>query len=139
MNPRRNVSLVALALVAPALVGVAAAHADGLVAPINASRSSNHLAPLAAAGDLASLAQSHSAEMARTGKLAHSSNLPAKVSNWTALGENVGEGGSYDAVERAFMGSSVHRANILNGCFKHVAIGATRVDGVLWVTVFFYG
>jgi len=48
-------------------------------------------------------------------------------------------GGTIVDVEKAFMASPEHRANILNSCFKHVAIGATRVDGVLWVTVFFYG
>jgi hypothetical protein len=27
----------------------------------------------------------------------------------------------------------------LNGTFRHVAIGAVRKDGMLWVTVFFWG
>ena len=37
------------------------------------------------------------------------------------------------------MHSPVHRANILNRGFTHVAVGAIHRDGVLWVTVFFYG
>jgi len=42
-------------------------------------------------------------------------------------------------IESAFMASLPHRQNILNKTFRHVAIGAVRVDGVLWVTVFFWG
>jgi uncharacterized protein YkwD len=41
-------------------------------------------------------------------------------------------------MEAAFMASAPHRANILHSTFHHVAIGAVRVDGALWVTVFFY-
>jgi uncharacterized protein YkwD len=41
-------------------------------------------------------------------------------------------------MEAAFMASAPHRANILHRTFRHVAIGAVRVDGALWVTVFFY-
>jgi uncharacterized protein YkwD len=37
------------------------------------------------------------------------------------------------------MASSGHRANVLNRSFQRVAIGAVRVHGMLWVTVFFYG
>jgi uncharacterized protein YkwD len=38
------------------------------------------------------------------------------------------------------MQSPDHRSNILNTCFRHVAIGTVRDDaGALWVTVFFYG
>jgi uncharacterized protein YkwD len=44
-----------------------------------------------------------------------------------------------DSVQDAFMDSPPHRTNVLNRAFRNVAIGAARVDGVLWVTVFFYG
>ena len=42
-------------------------------------------------------------------------------------------------MQQAFMDSPPHRGNILNREFRQVAIGTVRVDGTLWVTVFFYG
>ncbi len=47
--------------------------------------------------------------------------------------------GASTVIQRAFMASPPHRGNILNRSFRQVAIGAVRVDGMLWVTVFFYG
>jgi len=41
--------------------------------------------------------------------------------------------------EAAFMGSALHRRNILNREFEHVAIGVVESDGNFWVTVIFYG
>src|SRR5262245_61275152 len=89
------------------------------------------------------IALHHSRWMARNNKLVHTSN-PAgaylKGKSWHCWGENIAvSGGTIADVEKAFMQSPDHRANILNSCFKHVAIGATRVDGAVWVTVFFYG
>jgi uncharacterized protein YkwD len=81
--------------------------------------------------------------MARAGELYHTSD-PAHFYlhgiHWSTWGENVGyTAGSVDDMQQAFMDSPPHKANILNGAFRHVAIGAVRVDGYLWVTVFFYG
>ncbi len=62
------------------------------------------------------------------------------VAPWT-WGENIAlSSGSIRDIEKAFMHSPEHRANILDPCFKHVAIGVVRDDnGTAWVTVFFYG
>ncbi|HEX3301009.1 MAG TPA: CAP domain-containing protein [Actinomycetota bacterium] len=92
---------------------------------------------------MSKVALEHSRWMANTGKLEHTSNPAAaylKGMPWHCWGENIAvSGGTVADVEKAFMASPEHRANILNSCFKHVAIGATRVNGALWVTVFFYG
>ena len=92
---------------------------------------------------MSKVAAQHSDWMARTGHLRHTTDPAAaylKGMSWHCWGENIAvSGGTIADVEKAFMASPEHRANILNSCFKHVAIGATRVDGVLWVTVFFYG
>jgi uncharacterized protein YkwD len=92
---------------------------------------------------MSQVALQHSEWMARTGHLRHTTDPAAaylKGMSWHCWGENIAvSGGSAADVEKAFMASPEHRANILNSCFRHVAIGATRVDGVLWVTVFFYG
>jgi uncharacterized protein YkwD len=91
---------------------------------------------------MSDLARKHSRKMARAGKLFHTSQ-PAtyylKGKRWSWWGENVGvTSGTVRDVHKAFMKSSGHRANVLNRSFRRVAIGAVRVDGVLWVTVFFY-
>jgi uncharacterized protein YkwD len=92
---------------------------------------------------LSDLARKHSLAMARRGSLFHTKDPASyylKGISWRTWGENVGfTGGSVRELQRTFMASPLHRANVLNRDFRRVAIGAVRVDGVLWVTVFFYG
>jgi uncharacterized protein YkwD len=81
--------------------------------------------------------------MAREGDLFHTQN-PASYylegMSWSTWGENVGvTSGTVRDVHKAFMASPSHRSNVLGRGFRHIAIGAVRVDGTLWVTVFFYG
>ncbi len=92
---------------------------------------------------MSEIARKHSLKMARENSLFHTSD-PSRVYldgiRWHYWGENVGvTGGTIADLEGAFMASDAHRHNILNRTFQHVAIGAVRVDGALWVTVFFYG
>lgn len=93
--------------------------------------------------ELSKIARQHSLKMAREQSLFHTvnpSSVYLKGVSWHYWGENVGvTAGSVADLESAFMASVPHRQNILNKTFRHVAIGAVRVDGVLWVTVFFYG
>jgi uncharacterized protein YkwD len=92
------------------------------------------------------LARRHSIAMANRGAIFHTSTSVINNSylegiNWSTWGENVGvTGGSISDLQRAFMRSPGHRANILNQRFRRVAVGTYRDDnGYLWVTVFFYG
>jgi uncharacterized protein YkwD len=92
---------------------------------------------------LSDLARRHSIRMARRGVLFHTPD-PASYYlrgvRWSTWGENVGyTTGTVGRLQRLFMRSPSHRSNILNGRFQHTAIGTVRRDGVLWVTVFFYG
>ena len=108
----------------------------------NASRYHHSLHRVWINRDMSDLARKHSLAMANSNTLFHTSD-PArfylKGINWHYWGENVGvTGGTVRDMESAFMASAPHRANILHSTFRHVAIGAVRVDGVLWVTVFFY-
>jgi uncharacterized protein YkwD len=87
-------------------------------------------------------ATKHSRAMARRGYLFHTRNVGVylKGVTWHVWGENVGvTTGSVAHLESMFMQSPDHRANILNPGFSHVAVGAIRSGGKLWVTVFFYG
>jgi uncharacterized protein YkwD len=108
----------------------------------NTSRSNHALHKVWINRDMSALARKHSLAMANRDSLFHT-NDPAsyylKGTNWHYWGENVGvTGGTVGDLEAAFMASTPHRANILHSSFRHVAIGAVRVDGALWVTVFFY-
>ena len=80
--------------------------------------------------------------MARCGELFHTIAVDVylRAINWHSWGENVGyTPWGVASVQQAFMDSPSHRAHILSRAFQQVAIGAVRVDGTLWVTVFFYG
>lgn len=104
---------------------------------INAARKANGRAAVAAHFDAAKKAQAWSEHMARTGKLAHtgggSSVDPTGITGWCALAENVGKGGSLEAVNRAFLDSSAHRANML-GRFDKVGTGVHKAGSTYWVT-----
>jgi uncharacterized protein YkwD len=92
---------------------------------------------------LSELARRHSLAMARRGTLFHTADPVGRYLRglrWHAWGENVGvTSGTVRELQQAFMASLPHRQNILRTTYRHVAIGAVRADGTLWVTVFFYG
>jgi uncharacterized protein YkwD len=108
----------------------------------NASRGRFELPTLRLNRELSLIARRHSLAMARNDRLFHTTDVDVYLQGitWHVWGENVGyTPGDVDSLEKAFMNSTEHRDNILNRAFHHVAIGAVRVDGTLWVTVFFYG
>jgi cysteine-rich secretory family protein len=96
-----------------------------LAAMTNADRAAARLKPLATANDLQSLAQSRANDMARSGRLAHTTTLGSKVSGWKKLGENVGRGPNLRDIETAFMASPSHRENILDPDFSQFGVGVT--------------
>lgn len=108
----------------------------------NASRTGSRLAALRLNRAMSLVARRHSLAMAHAGVLFHTTDVSVYLDGvqWHAWGENVGDTpGDVASLQQAFMDSPPHRENILNGAFHQVAIGAVRVDGTLWVTVFFYG
>ena len=141
-----------LGLFAAALVGIcfvaflppfplaAASSSDesSLVSLTNQARASHGVARLSVASDLMAIAHRHSQRMASQHRVYHDPNLAGEVSGWTYLGDNVGKGSSASQVHRAFMNSSVHRANILNSHYNQIGTGAVRgSDGYLYVTEVF--
>jgi hypothetical protein len=137
----RRIAVVVAALIAllgaPWAFGRALAGQD-LTAMTNADRVSRGLRALSTANDLQSLAQQRADEMARSGRLAHTSNLGGKVSGWQRVGENVGRGPKLQDIETAFMNSPSHRENILDPDFTQLGVGVT-FDGkeYLYVAVIF--
>ena len=105
------------------------------VAKLNAARQAAGLQPYTVAADLTSVARSHSARMASSNSLYHNPSLTSDVSNWQAVGENVGTGPNVDDIHTAFMNSPDHRANILDHDFTQVGVGVSvDKNGTIWVT-----
>jgi uncharacterized protein YkwD len=108
----------------------------------NESRRRSELPMLRLNRELSVIARRHSRAMARKGALFHTVDIDVYLRGiaWHIWGENVGYTPWHvPSVERAFMDSPIHREHILNRAFHQVAIGSVRLDGTLWVTVFFYG
>jgi uncharacterized protein YkwD len=109
---------------------------------LNRARSNSGIAALRLDLALSDFALTHSTRMMRSGGLFHTSNLyvhiraRAKVTCW---GENVGMGPTLPVLDRAFMQSAPHRANILARRFHYVGIGVVRSGGYYWMTMDFYG
>jgi uncharacterized protein YkwD len=108
----------------------------------NDSRGRFDLPALRLNRELSVIARRHSMAMARSGELFHTTDVDVYLNgiSWHTWGENVGyTPQGVASIQQAFMKSPPHRENILNRAFQQVAIGSVRVDGTLWVTVFFYG
>lgn len=114
-----------------------------MLALTNEDREQRARAELGFAARLSRYARQHSEAMARKGFIFHSSEDEVRTAldgyGWSLAGENVGVGGSLEGLEDAFMGSRLHRQNILRTTFEHAAVGIVRDDGHYWVTVIFYG
>jgi hypothetical protein len=138
--------LLAIALVTPAMATfqATAAHADPgpeeaqFFALTNQLRQQHGLSTLASYGPLVSIARTWSGNMAAAGGISHNMSLPNEVSGpWTKLGENVGVGGSVDAIQTAFINSPHHYENLVDPVWNYVGIGVVDSGGRIWVTVDF--
>jgi uncharacterized protein YkwD len=96
------------------------------------------------ASDAPSGAQAHAEWMRNHRWLGHSGNIALGwPGGWQKVGENVGVGpfngdakAAIAAIERGFMNSPAHRANILDRSFNRIATGFTTgacPAGVTWV------
>lgn len=112
--------------------------AGDLTAMTNADRTAKGFRALSTSSDLQAVAQQRADEMAKSGRLAHTTNLGARLTGWKRLGENVGRGPNLSDIETAFMASPSHRENILDPGFSQVGVGV-RYDGreFLYVAVIF--
>jgi hypothetical protein len=105
---------------------------------INQERAAHGLPSLGINGSLVDVARAHSARMASAGTIFHNSNLANEVAGgWTMLGENVGVGGSVEALDQAFINSGSHRANVL-GPFDRAGIGVVMSGSTIYVTEVFW-
>lgn|GEM_PF-2736824 len=106
---------------------------------INARRADIGRRPLFHTECLHRMAEDWAKEMANSGFRHRSSLADADKycgNNWTYLGENIGtgEGNSSAQIFTAFMNSPGHKANIENGIYTHVGVGAyRRADNKLFI------
>lgn len=102
---------------------------------INKEREKNGLAPLALSPELSSVARKHSSDMAARNYFSH--NSPEGITpfdrlrnagiSYGAAAENIAAGQkTAEAVVKAWMNSSGHRKNILNGKYKKTGIGVAE-------------
>ena len=126
---RRLACLAALAAVVVMALGACTPESNRATDLLNQSRNSAGLGSLPMNIDLYLKAQNWSEQMANSQSLFHSNLADGNGYNWARLGENVGYGYSLEQVQGAFMGSSGHRANILDGGFNRVGVGVTRDGG----------
>jgi peptidoglycan hydrolase-like protein with peptidoglycan-binding domain len=111
--------------------------ASGYLSRLNSERAAHGLPSLIMRADLTQVAVSWSEHMAATGVLQHNPQLATAVTNWRAVGENVGDGPSIQDLDAAFMASPKHRDNILDPTYDDVGIGTVTRDGMIWITVDF--
>lgn len=104
---------------------------------INQERAARGLKKLSVVSELTKVARSHSQDMAAQSHLHHNPDLGDDVSNWQRLAENVGRGPSVSSLHKAFMDSTGHRANILDGKVTEIGLGVDVRDGTIWVTEVF--
>jgi uncharacterized protein YkwD len=98
---------------------------------INSFRSDNGRSALTKDAALDSYARTWAKELAGRGALSHS-DIGSLLPPWSAVGENVGQGGSVESIFGALANSSGHRANMLEN-FTHMGIGVWEdAAGVLW-------
>ena len=105
----------------------------------NKARAAHGLSRVSLDPQLSQSATKHNRSMVRKTLLFHTSNSQFYnwVTHWSMLGENVGEGGGVSVLQRAFMHSPEHRANILERSFKHIGVAVKKKNGLMWVTVQF--
>jgi|HubBroStandDraft_6_1064221.scaffolds.fasta_scaffold435064_1 uncharacterized protein YkwD len=132
--------------------------ADQVLALINQARASAGLPPLTVTGGLDASASAHNLRMAGGCGLTHEcpgepaigARETAAGVNWTAAGENIGEGGPMPDTTAAMAQMAVtltqdmlneqppddgHRLNILSSTFTHVGIAVYRDRaGTVWMT-----
>jgi uncharacterized protein YkwD len=134
-------ALVAAAFALPASPAFAA-ETDNVVAMVNAERESAGCSPVSVDDRLAAAAQDHSRYQAEIDEMTHEgadgSTSGDRATDagyrWSSIAENIAYGTtSAERVMDMWMGSSGHRANIVNCKFGH--IGVAQVDGH-WTQVF---
>ena len=131
---------------APAVNGIDAMEEE-VLRLVNEERAKAGVAPLTRAKDLDALARAHSQDMINRHFFDHNNpdgqspfdRMRAAGISYRAAAENIAYGQrSAQAVMDAWMNSSGHRKNILNGTYTEIGIGAVKNSGgtIYWTQEF---
>jgi hypothetical protein len=114
---------------------------DAFVAHLNAARAEAGLEPLRRDDGLIDAARGWARWMGERRDLRHADDIVTGApADWTKAGENVGRGGTVDAVWEAFMASPSHAANVLDPAFTRIGVGVVETsDGILYTAHRFAG
>jgi uncharacterized protein YkwD len=110
---------------------VDAAYEGRIVELVNVERAKAGLRPLTVSPCADRYAHEWSASMAASGQLVHRSDLGAVMTacGARAIGENIAYGTvTADEMMAMWMGSTGHRANILNASYTHIGVGIARTS-----------
>jgi uncharacterized protein YkwD len=102
---------------------------------VNVQRQHAGRAALVPAADLTVVAHHHAAHMARLRRPYHDPYLGSEVHHWLSLGEDVGSAASLASLEKALLATQDNRRNLLGPGLRHIGVGVTTRDGLLYVTV----
>lgn len=136
----RAVAAIAVTTVLLSFATTTSAHAadpaaeSQFVADLNQVRAQAGVGPLTVDGELTNIARAWADRMASVGTISHNPNLGGQISApWTKIGENVGTGADVEVVMQAFIASSGHYRNIVDGDFDYVGVGVSYgADGRLY-------
>jgi uncharacterized protein YkwD len=104
---------------------------------MNRDRNAHGLKSLPTQKDVQAKAQAWAERLARENRLYHSTLSDGVNTRWCSLGENVGYGPSAQSVQKAYMNSPGHKANIVSNVWNGVGVGhAKRGNTVFTVQVF---
>jgi uncharacterized protein YkwD len=133
----RQVAIVALVVAVSLLTACLRPTQAQVLDELNADRKANGRRVLPTQVDAQNKAQAWAERLARENRLYHSTLSNGINTKWCSLGENVGYGPSAAAIQDGYMGSSGHRANVLNTKWNGVGVGyATNGNRVYTVQVF---
>ena len=114
--------------------------AQTLFESANHERTAHGLAPLKWSATLAGAARQHALRMAARNTLSH--QLPGEPgmadrasqagARFSSLAENIAEGPSVEGIQKQWMNSPPHRANLLDAQLDSVGIGVAERNGVLF-------
>ena len=104
---------------------------------VNGARADAGIPHLAVDAIAQTKAQAWAEHLAARNTLEHSDLSAGMDDGWRRLAENVGVGGSIEEVQRQFMGSDVHRANVLDRRLTHLGVGVAQGQGRTFVVLVF--
>lgn len=134
----RRSGVVAIAAVMALLVtGCLNADQTKAVNALNASRATAGAPKLNTHQQAQAKAQAWANKLARDNRLSHSKLTDGISGCWRNLGENVGYGGSIQAVQNQFMASSGHRNNVVSRTWNGVGVGVAKNGNRVFVVQVF--